>query len=90
MSQWVPNDGGEAFRGQSRNSLTDEFSGALVSSTKRIQRRLAQAPLQNFRSPVADLSAADPGGQVCARLFKPLLQRLGVTESAHQGQLFSS
>ena len=36
-------------------------------------------------SQTANGLAANSGGQVCARLFKALLQRLGVTGSAHQG-----
>ena len=59
--------------------------GALCQAPREIHRRLAQAPLQNFRIyRSGQVLTAGSSGQVCARLFKALLQRLGVTGSAHQ------
>ena len=57
--------------------------GALVSSAQRNPQALGTSATTRFsiyRS--GQVSTADSSGQVCACLFKALLQRLGVTGSA--------
>jgi hypothetical protein len=75
-----------AFRKRfARDALADELFGAVCQAAAKNDRYLAQAPPQDFRIyRSGQVSAAGSSGQVCARLFKALLQRLGVTGNAHQ------
>lgn len=73
-----------------RHYLTRPSSGTrrAKSCDLKLQGLLAPAVATVSFASDGERSAADSGRQICARLVKALLQRLGVAGSAHEGQLF--